>query len=603
MRLLELFDLLSEGRIDFLRDQWSEKLNAQAQAQGEARYAQQYGGGQVFNVLMTADPTQNNKYLQWLIRIYMTGRMRLEDAYKAQEALALFGKFSKRLPAENRDINKVADLNQLFELTKQFEQAQTQGDVDRKLNAEMHSDEHIKLVHDDKEFKVVVPKTKKASCFFGVNTKWCTAATSGYNMFDHYKKRGDLYIVLHKPTNTRWQFHFEDGQFMDEEDRPVDLLKLVKEHPKLREIFGEPVDIAIVEKDPDNIREMPWASDDVLEYAVELQPELVALTGKEPTDRQRMAAIGMRPDLFDQFGSESEKERIEHARDVVQHAYAEDDAEHIHNELGTIEQNYQQRGMTPDVLLRVMDAMQEADIPIQGYAPRSKKFIVEKYKDLKEFFFYHERDFEFAKQVHAEFTGEGGGGLFEVHEVHPDFIDMVWDALDEEDQKTLAKIIWGQYQEHVDEEDYDGYDPEEDYSGSHWISSMLEDSGDPNDYRSNFLSAAYRAEERAMEDEAYQDYMNWIKDIDIESDHYEEHDALNPTIVRPKERDDLDSPVYITVDVEPTVALASELEINQEQMDWSWTMRDFQSGDWYGWNEEAAKESMHEDFWSELRRG
>jgi hypothetical protein len=94
------------------------------------------------------------------------------------------------------------------------------------------------IVFNDADYRIVIPKTRAASCHFGVNTQWCTAATGSYNYFDDYNNKGPLYIVLEKKTNTRWQFQFETGSFMDEMDRSIDRAAFVKAHPKVAAFFA-----------------------------------------------------------------------------------------------------------------------------------------------------------------------------------------------------------------------------------------------------------------------------------------------------------------------------------------------------------------------------
>jgi len=47
---------------------------------------------------------------------------------------------------------------------------------------------------------------------------------------EHYSKEGPLYIILHKSSNTRWQFHFQSNQFMDERDHEIDLVEFSEDH-------------------------------------------------------------------------------------------------------------------------------------------------------------------------------------------------------------------------------------------------------------------------------------------------------------------------------------------------------------------------------------
>jgi len=81
------------------------------------------------------------------------------------------------------------------------------------------------------------PIGKEAACFYGgqnKETRWCTSAP-GLTHFERYIKEGPLYVVF-KPGDTdvspetglpkeRYQFHFPSNQFMDKDDRQIDLVQ------------------------------------------------------------------------------------------------------------------------------------------------------------------------------------------------------------------------------------------------------------------------------------------------------------------------------------------------------------------------------------------
>jgi hypothetical protein len=98
------------------------------------------------------------------------------------------------------------------------------------------------LVYDGNEWRVVKITDKgsigkEAACFYGGNmkeTRWCTSGP-GLTWFDRYINKGPLYVV-YRPGDTnvspetglpkeRYQFHFPDNQFMDKDDRQIDLVQ------------------------------------------------------------------------------------------------------------------------------------------------------------------------------------------------------------------------------------------------------------------------------------------------------------------------------------------------------------------------------------------
>jgi hypothetical protein len=84
------------------------------------------------------------------------------------------------------------------------------------------------------------PKTEKVSCYYGVNTRWCTANEKN-NMFDHYNKLGTIYTWFDKVLKDKYQLHFEESQFKDRDDNSVNLTIANKlfHNPVLHSIFDE----------------------------------------------------------------------------------------------------------------------------------------------------------------------------------------------------------------------------------------------------------------------------------------------------------------------------------------------------------------------------
>src|ERR1017187_8667922 len=169
------------------------------------------------------DPTPNKELAFWLVMNYAKGLIaRFEDI--GSRAVPVLVKFKALLRKPNlapklpvRDINQIAGLSKLQDLVDQYQEKEAQSNSQLATSEEQNffKSGQAELVYDDSQVKVVIPKTLAASCFFGINTRWCTAAKSN-NMFAHYSKNGPLYIVLFKKEGARYQFHFESAQFINE---------------------------------------------------------------------------------------------------------------------------------------------------------------------------------------------------------------------------------------------------------------------------------------------------------------------------------------------------------------------------------------------------
>lgn len=173
-------------------------------------------------------------------------------------------KNKKKLPPEQRDLNRLKSLSELEAIVDQFDEQELQSQTQQSKSVEQQMYQHgdAKLIHDDAQIKVVQPLTEKGSCYFGINTKWCTAAREN-NMFDRYHKLGGIYVVLIKKENRRYQFHWAEildnsaddllghfsdseksmllrgsSQFMDEKDKVMNPNLLAARYPILFKIFG-----------------------------------------------------------------------------------------------------------------------------------------------------------------------------------------------------------------------------------------------------------------------------------------------------------------------------------------------------------------------------
>lgn len=176
-----------------------------------------------FNKLVSADPTakpnEMGKFGKWILNLYRNGKLKVGDTPELNYALSYFVKFYNKI--EKKDINQYHSVGELYQVIKPFaedpNQATSKTDANRKAK-----EEGAEKFYEDDTWLVVIPKTEEASCLYGKGTMWCTAATEGENMFNVYDGKGKLYININKGNNRKYQFHFESGQFMDEEDDGIE---------------------------------------------------------------------------------------------------------------------------------------------------------------------------------------------------------------------------------------------------------------------------------------------------------------------------------------------------------------------------------------------
>ena len=178
--------------------------------------------------IIKADPTYNEqksqkmgKYGKWLLNLYKQGKLKNEDLYKATDYLSYFVKYYNKIT--EKDINKLPDLPSLYNIIKPYKEASDNGEdiATSKSDEVRRIKKDAEKVFEDNQWLVIIPHTQEASCYYGKNTQWCTAATDSYNMFNQYNNKGPLFINIRKTDGKKFQFHFETNSFMDETDTPI----------------------------------------------------------------------------------------------------------------------------------------------------------------------------------------------------------------------------------------------------------------------------------------------------------------------------------------------------------------------------------------------
>lgn len=200
----------------------------------------------VFDKILNADPTtvlKDNKigiYVKWLIKIYQNKQLKLEDLYKATEYLSVFHRFKHKMV--NKNILSYTSLPELFKAVEPYlerEEFVFENDTERKLAGQ------FKEVFRGDKYRIIIPLTLKASKYFGRETEWCTVNT---NEFETYTEDQDanvisyknLYILYTEDLDERYQFHFNDMQFMDVYDSPIENLdNFFNDNLDIKNFFGK----------------------------------------------------------------------------------------------------------------------------------------------------------------------------------------------------------------------------------------------------------------------------------------------------------------------------------------------------------------------------
>jgi hypothetical protein len=209
------------------------------------KLSQQQQMDAILEKLESMDPTPNKKYVQWLAKQYINKHFRLEDASRVNQILKYFTETDTIRDFRRRGLN--LDINQYdYPTLKKEVVASAEGGVEQEktpLDTSNTPDyEHIqdmRVLYSGPLGQLIVPRTRDASCELGRGTDWCTAYTDRRNQFKNYNEMGPLYVWI-EPDGSKYQFHFEDGQFMDKNDARIGSNKLEyfrKQNPITAKLF------------------------------------------------------------------------------------------------------------------------------------------------------------------------------------------------------------------------------------------------------------------------------------------------------------------------------------------------------------------------------
>jgi Leucine-rich repeat (LRR) protein len=235
------------------------------------------------------------KYAQWLLKNFVTPKLEpnhplmvldpqsgqykaalksfqdlfMEDLYKTTTNLQKFERFKNRLSQEFRDINKLTP-ETLYDQVKDFSLEKTKATAAEKKEAsQTFAHPGADIVYRGQDWTVAKisntgPLGKEAACFYGGShnearrgeTNWCTSSP-GYTWFERYIAKGPLYVVIPNTPTTfktygketgevsglpanRYQFHFPDNQFMDADDRQINLIDFLNTNEEGLKQFFKP---------------------------------------------------------------------------------------------------------------------------------------------------------------------------------------------------------------------------------------------------------------------------------------------------------------------------------------------------------------------------
>jgi hypothetical protein len=96
-----------------------------------------------------------------------------------------------------KDIAQYEDPEFIKTLMDIIDSKKTEREKERELKSQ------AERLYEDDDVLVIRPKSYAASCYYGANTKWCTAGKGSSGYYDRYANRGLLYYFIKKKENKK----------------------------------------------------------------------------------------------------------------------------------------------------------------------------------------------------------------------------------------------------------------------------------------------------------------------------------------------------------------------------------------------------------------
>ena len=161
---------------------------------------------EVLGYFVADDPSGNNKYLMWMVKIYandsgFSPNMLIDlvqrfhnNLDRIHPALVMdMGFYSgSRIATSPKNIDSYPDYRSLKGVVDAAEESVTRKQKETEAKA------GVDKLYEDERWLLVLPNTYEGSCYYGSSTKWCTAAKDNTTHFEDYSKRGNLYYIIDK---------------------------------------------------------------------------------------------------------------------------------------------------------------------------------------------------------------------------------------------------------------------------------------------------------------------------------------------------------------------------------------------------------------------
>jgi len=203
--------------------------------------------------LLNADPTENKEYRQWIFNMfkkYDLSEFKIELS-NVREILSIYNLGKQRLPRENpyKNISNVKTFDDLREVASYIQENELHVSKKERLKEKKAKskiaiyDEYIEI-HDDPEWKIIIPLSHPQSKFWADGASWCTASPSNdMGHYQTYSNDSPLYIFHNKKNKLLNHQLFlgvkKDFEFKNYTNSEVNFDDFIKSHPQFIESLLE----------------------------------------------------------------------------------------------------------------------------------------------------------------------------------------------------------------------------------------------------------------------------------------------------------------------------------------------------------------------------
>ena len=207
--MLGLKDILTEGRVEDAQKYFEKAVGdwPVAEPNNQAGIGVGTNLDGVLKHFTQNDPSGNNKYLMWMIKMYVNPEERgtspndisslVQRFHKNVDRLSPvlmmgLGFANPRLVTSPKNLDSYEDIAQLERVMDEVESIQTRKEK------ETEAKEGVDKLYEDERWLLVKPNTYEGSCYYGSSTKWCTASTDYPKHFKDYTSTGNLFYIIDK---------------------------------------------------------------------------------------------------------------------------------------------------------------------------------------------------------------------------------------------------------------------------------------------------------------------------------------------------------------------------------------------------------------------